>query len=212
MNRVRVKVCGITRREDAALAVSLGADALGFVFWPGSPRVVDPLVARDLHSGLPPLVSRVGVFVNASPDDVAEVVRVARLDVVQLHGDEAVEPYAQVGARIMKVAALESPADVDRVVAWPPHVTPLVDAVDHARRGGTGIRADWTYAAEVARARAAMLAGGLTAGNLAAAIEQVAPWGIDVSSGVEAAPGIKSPARLRAFFESLAAVSGGKRE
>ena len=206
--RVRVKVCGITRQVDAARAVALGADALGFVFWARSPRVIAPAAARVVHAGLPSLVNRVGVFVNTSPRDVAEVVRIAGLDVVQLHGDESVEDYAGVGARVMKVAALETAEDVERVLAWPETVTPVVDAVDRDRRGGTGRLADWALAARVAAARPLLLAGGLHAENVREAVAQVRPWGVDVSSGVEAAPGIKSPARLQAFFESLAGAQG----
>ncbi len=206
--RPRVKVCGITRPEDAALAVSLGADALGFIFWARSPRAIDPRAARAIHADLPPLVSRVGVFVNASPAEVADVVRVAGLDVAQLHGDEPVEAYAGIGARLVKVAALGRDADVDAVLAWPSHVTPLVDAIDRTRRGGTGRVADWTLAARVAAGRPMLLAGGLTAENIGQAVAMVRPWGLDVSSGVEDAPGIKSPVRLRAFFERLAMAAG----
>jgi phosphoribosylanthranilate isomerase len=202
--RPRVKVCGVTREADAVLAVSLGAAAVGFIFWPRSPRAITPATARAIHAHLPPFVSRVGVFVNASPAEVAEATRVAGLDVVQLHGDEPVEAYADAGARVMKVAALETTADVDRVLAWPSWVTPLVDAVDRARRGGTGRVADWTLAAQVATMRPTVLAGGLNAENIGEAVSRVRPWAVDVSSGVEDAPGIKSPARLRAFFASLA--------
>lgn len=205
--RVRVKICGLTRREDAKLAVDLGADALGFIFWPLSPRAIAPADARSVHAGLPALVSRVGVFVDASPDEVADVVRVASLDVVQLHGDEPAETYAGVGAKVMKVAALEHDADVDRVMVWPADVTPLVDAVDRERRGGTGRRADWTLAARLSAGRPIVLAGGLNADNVAEAVAEVAPWGIDVSSGVEDAPGVKSALRLRAFFASVADAS-----
>lgn len=206
--RPRVKVCGITRKQDAALAVSLGADALGFIFWERSPRAVGPRDAREIHVGLPALVSRVGVFVDASPAEVADVVRAAGLDVAQLHGDEPVESYGDVGARIMKVASLADDADVDRVAAWPVYVTPLVDAIDRERRGGTGRVADWTLAARLAARRPVVLAGGLTADNIGAALETVRPWGVDVSSGVEHAPGIKDPARLQAFFARLAAACG----
>jgi phosphoribosylanthranilate isomerase len=207
-SRPRVKVCGITRPADAALAVSLGADALGFIFWAKSPRAIDPGAAREIHADLPPLVSRVGVFVDASPVEVADAVRVAGLDVVQLHGDEPVDAYAGIGARIVKVAALERGTDVDDVIAWPLRVTPLVDAIDRSRRGGTGRVADWGLAARVAAVRPMLLAGGLTAENVGEAVTMVRPWGVDVSSGVEDAPGIKSPARLRAFFERLAMVAG----
>jgi phosphoribosylanthranilate isomerase len=206
MTPPRVKVCGITRREDAALAVALGADALGFIFWPRSPRAVAPAVARLIHAHLPPFVSRVGVFVNASPDEVAETTQVAGLDIVQLHGDEPVEAYARIGARVLKVAALETTADVEQVLAWPLSVTPLVDAIDRERRGGTGRVADWALAAHLAAHRPMVLAGGLHADNVGEAVSRVRPWAVDVSSGVEDAPGIKSPARLRAFFASLTAA------
>lgn len=204
MRRVRVKVCGITRQSDAALAVALGADALGFIFWPRSPRAITPATAREIHSLLPPLVTRVGVFVDASPDDVAAAVLEAGLDAVQLHGDESVEDYAGVGARVIRVASLTGDHSVAQAIAWPFAVTPLVDAVDHERRGGTGMVADWTRAARLATARPIILAGGLTAANVGAAIAAVHPWAVDVSSGVEDSPGLKSPTRLREFFNSLA--------
>lgn len=201
--RTRVKICGITRAEDAALAVALGADALGFVFWARSPRAIAPADARALHAGLPSFVSRVGVFVDASPADVADVVRLARLDVVQLHGDEPPSAYAASGARVMKVATLADPAAIDRVAAWPPEVMPLVDAIDPVQRGGTGKTADWTAAARLSARRSIVLAGGLTAGNVATAVAAVQPWAVDVSSGVEDAPGRKSAAKLREFFAAL---------
>lgn len=202
--RPRVKICGITRQSDAALAVSLGADAIGFIFWPRSPRAISAGDARRIHSTLPPFVTRVGVFVNATPDEVAAVVREAALDAVQLHGDEPIESYTDVGARLIKVATLASSEDIDRVVGWTQDVVPLVDAIDPERRGGTGLLADWSHAARLARARPIVLAGGLTAANVGAAIARVQPWGIDVSSGVEDAPGMKSPTRLRELFAALA--------
>lgn len=205
--QTRVKVCGVTREADAVLAVSLGAAAIGFIFWPRSPRAITPAAARSVHAQLPPFVSRVGVFVNASPAEVAEATRIAGLDVVQLHGDEPVEAYVDAGARVMKVATLETTADVERVLAWPSWVTPLVDAVDRERRGGTGRVADWALAAQVAAMRPTVLAGGLTAENVGEAVARVRPWAVDVSSGVEDAPGVKSPVRLRAFFASLAAAA-----
>lgn len=204
--RPRIKVCGLTRESDAALAVSLGADAIGFIFWPRSPRAISADAARSIHEALPSFVTRVGVFVNASPDEVAAIVRTAGLDVVQLHGDESVDAYRDVGARVMKVAALASSDDVMRVMAWPETVMPLVDAIDPERRGGTGMVADWSHAAALARARPIVLAGGLTAANVGSAIAAVRPWALDVSSGVEDAPGVKSPTRLREFFAACAAA------
>ncbi len=206
MTRPRVKICGLTRRADAELAVELGASALGFIFWPRSPRAISAGVALSIHAGLPPFVSRVGVFVNADPAEVAAVVREAALDVVQLHGDENPDDYVSTGARLVKVATLDDDESVAGVEAWPIDITPIVDASDRERRGGTGKVANWTRAARLARTRPLILAGGLDAGNLTTAIHTVRPWGIDVSSGVEDAPGIKSASRMRELFTSLSAM------
>jgi phosphoribosylanthranilate isomerase len=202
----RVKICGLTRTEDAELAIALGADALGFVFWPRSPRSVAPSDVRQIIARLPPLVTRVGVFVNASPEDVGRVVRETGIDVAQLHGDERPEAFAAVGARLMKVVTLETDASIETAVAWPPTVMPLVDARDDERKGGTGRVADWERAALLAARRPIVLAGGLTESTIRAAVRRVRPWAVDVSSGVEERPGLKSPARMRAFFAALALV------
>jgi len=201
----RVKICGLTRRQDAELAVELGAAAVGVVFWPSSPRVVTVDQAREVLRELPRHVTRVGVFVNASPSDVASVVASVELDGIQLQGDERVEDYASIPARILRAMPLERDEDVVAAASLPQHVTVLVDAADRAKRGGTGQRANWTHAATLAEQRPIMLAGGLTAESVAEAVRAVRPWAVDVSSGVEAEPGVKSADRLRAFF---AAVEG----
>jgi phosphoribosylanthranilate isomerase len=203
--RTRVKICGLTRREDAELAVELGADALGFVFWPASPRAISPEAVRAILDALPVLPVRVGVFVNQPPDDVARLADDAGLDVLQLHGDERVEHYEHLGRRLIKSVA---PADggAGGVVAVPPGVTALVDAADPERRGGTGRTADWTMAAGLAARRRVILAGGLTPDNVARAVREVRPWAVDVSSGIEVAPGVKSAERMRAFFAAVRGV------
>lgn len=208
MSRVRVKVCGLTRAEDVAAAVALGADALGFVLWPGSPRYVTLQAVCALADGVPAFVTRVGVFVDASPGEVARVVREASLDAVQLHGAEFAGDYGDVGARVIKAVSLDGSAAVDRAVGLPPGVTVLVDATAPVERGGTGRRADWTRAAMLARRRPIVLAGGLSAGTVAAAIREVRPVAVDVSSGVEEAPGRKDHERLRAFFAAVTAAAG----
>jgi phosphoribosylanthranilate isomerase len=200
MTRLLVKVCGITRREDAACAVDLGADAVGFVFWPSSPRLVGVKVAADVAADLDGRVLRVGVFVDATPELVSRLVRQVGLDAVQLHGDERVDDFRGVGARLVKAVTLGGPDDVALAAAMPRDVTLLVDAHDRARRGGTGQRADWARAAQLSANRAIWLAGGLTAGNVADAVRRVKPSGIDVSSGVESAPGVKDRSRLEAFI------------
>lgn len=205
--RTRVKICGITRPADAALAVSAGADAIGFVLWPASPRAVTTEQVASIATG--PLVARVGVFVNAAPAEVSQAVRDARLSAVQLHGDEEVDVYARVGTAVIKAIALTSEQDVARALALPAEVTLLIDCADRERRGGTGNVANWALARQVSKTRPVVLAGGLSAANVADAIREVQPWGIDVSSGVESAPGIKSADRMRELF---AAVNTAERE
>jgi phosphoribosylanthranilate isomerase len=200
--RTRVKICGITRAEDAGLAAAAGADAIGFVFWPKSPRAVSVSQAAAIWTA-GALVARVGVFVNETPARVREIVREARLTAVQLHGDEAVEAYASCGAPLIRAVSLSDAAAIEEATKLPSGVTLLVDARDDERRGGTGQRANWSLAAELASRRPIILAGGLTSENVAAAIQQVRPWAIDVSSGVESSPGIKSPARLTALFDAI---------
>lgn len=201
--RPRVKICGLTRWEDADLAVRLGADAVGFVLWSPSPRHIAAAEAAAIAARLPPFVTRVGVVVDMPPADVAAAVRAAGLDAVQLHGDEQVGAYEGVAGRIVKAVCLEGADDLERALAVPSGVTVLVDAVDRARRGGTGQRANWSYAAELAKFRPIILAGGLTAETVGEAIERVGPWAVDVSSGVEASPGIKSARRLEEFFRAI---------
>jgi phosphoribosylanthranilate isomerase len=210
MTRVRVKICGLTRLEDAELAVALGADAIGFILWPKSPRHVERAVAAAIARDLPPFVTRIGVFVNASPAEVETAVGVIGLDVAQLHGDEVAAEYDTTASRLMKVVTLESEPDVARALALPPAVTPLVDAADREKRGGTGTRANWELAARVARSRPVVLAGGLSPENIGDALRLVRPWGIDVSSGVEAAPGLKDAGKMRALFEAVRVAGKGE--
>jgi len=202
-HRPRVKICGLTRLEDVALAVELGADALGFICWPGSPRYVAPDTIRRMTEAVAPFVTRVGVFVNASVAHVEQILSAAGLDVAQLHGEEHVADYVRIGRRLLKLVHVDDDAGMAAAKALPADVTPIVDAVDQIRRGGTGTRADWSRAAVLARERRIVLAGGLTSENVAAAVRRVHPWAVDVSSGVEHQPGIKSATRLRAFFEAL---------
>jgi len=198
-----VKICGITRIDDARAAIDAGASALGFIFWEGSPRFVQPERAREIVSGLPPLVSTVGVFVNQSPEHVNEIADAVGLSTVQLHGDETPGQAAQIRRPVIKAVTRLDDAHID---LWPDRIILLVDAHDPVRRGGTGERADWARAAEVARRRRILLAGGLTPINVASAIREVRPFGIDVSSGVETAPGIKNPERLAALFAAVHAL------
>jgi phosphoribosylanthranilate isomerase len=198
-----VKICGITSRADAEAAVEAGAAALGFVFWPKSPRYVDPHRAREIVAALPAFVVPVGVFVNQPSAHVRGVAALVSLGAVQLHGDEDVLYATGLDQPVIKAISIDDGADPDRIDIWPRRTTLLLDVHDPVHRGGTGRTIDWAAAASVAARRRTMLAGGLTPDNVTAAVAQVRPFGIDVSSGVERAPGIKDPARLRALFEAL---------
>ena len=195
-----IKICGITRLPDALHAVRHGADALGFVFWRESPRYIDPADAAEIIAALPGNVMTVGVFVNESIDGIRDVVAKTGLSAVQLHGDEPVEYAAELRWPVLRAIAVD--ATDEACDAWPVHTTFLVDAVDRVQRGGTGRLVDWDRAAALARTRRIVLAGGLTEANVADAIVRVGPFGVDVSSGVEDAPGIKNPERVARFLES----------
>ena len=204
MTGARVKVCGITRREDALLAADLGASAVGFVFWPHSPRYVEPEAAAEIARALPADVAPVGVFVDPSVDDVRRIAARVGLAAVQLHGDEPATLCDGLPYRVLKavpVAGAATRAAAERV---PRRVTVLLDARDPVRRGGTGRTVDWGVAAEVAAGRRIFLAGGLDPGNVGEALRTVRPYGVDVSSGVETRPGRKDAGRLRVFFEEVA--------
>jgi phosphoribosylanthranilate isomerase len=194
-----VKICGITRLADAEAAIAAGASAIGFVFWPDSPRAIDPYRARDIVRHVPPFVTTVGVFVNQPAAQVNAIASLVGLGAVQLHGDEDLQFANGVKKPVLKAVGLTS----HRPMSWPRHVMLLVDAHDPVRRGGTGRAADWTFAASIARERPIVLAGGLTADNVAEAVGRVRPFGIDVSSGVESAPGVKDHDRLAALFSRL---------
>ena len=196
-----VKICGITTAEDACAAVECGASAVGFVFWPASPRYLEPDRARAIIATLPSSVAAVGVFVNQPARHVNGVAGLAHLAVVQLHGDETPAFAAEMSRPVIKAVSVDG--DAPAVAGWPESVMLLVDAKDPVRRGGTGIRADWLAAAAVARGRRILLAGGLTPENVAEAIAQVQPFGIDVSSGVERRPGVKDHGRLKALFDAM---------
>jgi phosphoribosylanthranilate isomerase len=193
-----LKICGITRLADARHAVSEGATALGFVFWPHSPRYVAPERAAEIIEECPSTVTTVGVFVNEPVESVRRIAAQARVTAVQLHGDE---PPAYAGALawpIFRAVTLETaPA---ACTAWAPETTLLLDASDPERRGGTGLTVDWPRAAALARQRRIVLAGGLTPANVGAAIATVQPYGVDVSSGVEQSPGVKDSTKVAQFL------------
>jgi phosphoribosylanthranilate isomerase len=199
-----LKVCGITRREDATHAVQHGATALGFVFWPRSPRNVRPDHAAEIIAGLPSNVTPVGVFVDEEIDTMREVIARTGIKVVQLHGDEPPVYAAALELPLLRAVTIDEAPDV--ADAWPADTTLLLDAIDPLLRGGTGQTIDWNRAAALARRTRVVLAGGLTALNVSEAIAAVRPFGVDVSSGVEAAPGIKDSAKVARFLERAQAA------
>ena len=204
MSGVKVKVCGITRWDDALLAADLGASAVGFVFWPRSPRYVEPAAAAAIALDLPADVAPVGVFVDPTVSEVQRIAARVGLAAVQLHGDEPATLCDGLPYRVLKAVPVAGPATHAAADRVPPRVTVLLDARDPVRKGGTGQVVDWTLAADVAARRRVFLAGGLRPQNVSDALRTVRPYGIDVSSGVEARPGLKDAGRLRHFFEEVA--------
>lgn len=192
-----LKICGITRVADAEVAIANGATALGFVFWAKSPRCVAPQQAAAIVAALPDGVEKVGVFVNESMAAVEQTASMVGLTMVQLHGDERADDAAGLSRPVVRAVTLEDESVCD---GWPAGTIFLLDAADRERRGGTGQRIDWTRAGAFAARRRVILAGGLTPENVGDAVAAVRPWGVDVSSGVEATPGAKDPGKVAAFL------------
>jgi phosphoribosylanthranilate isomerase len=201
-----VKICGITEPDAAAMAADLGATAIGLVFWPASPRFVDRTRARRILAALPPLVRAVGVFVDQVPE-ARSIAEDLGLSAVQFHGDEAPADYEGFPYPVIKAVAVRDAASKAAAAAVPARTTVLLDAHDPVKRGGTGVPIDWSVAAAIARDRRVILSGGLNADNVAAAIAAVRPYGIDVSSGVESAPGKKDRDKMRALFTAIDAAA-----
>ena len=194
---VHAKICGITNREDALCAVKCGADALGFIFYEKSPRYVAPEKAAEIICDLPPFVTPVGVFVNAP--HIAATVKLAGLRAIQLHGDEP--PEACLGHDVPVIRALHVGNEFDALAlrSYPVH-TFLLDTARAGSYGGTGETFDWAKAREAKNYGRIILSGGLNPDNVREAIEQVAPYAVDTSSGVEAEPGKKDHKKVRDFL------------
>jgi phosphoribosylanthranilate isomerase len=199
-----VKVCGVTTADDAAMAVALGADAIGVNLWPGSKRYVGPKAARVVTDAIPSGVLKVGVFVNARVAEVIALVEELGLDRAQLHGDEEVADFAAFDpARLIRAVRVRDAGSFEAADVWTPSLW-LYDAfVDGF--GGGGVRAPWKLIAQHAQ-RPFLLAGGLTSDNVAAGIRATRPDGVDVASGVERSPGVKDPAKVAAFIAAARAA------
>lgn len=201
--RTRVKICGITRPEDGVRAAALGADAVGLVFFPHSPRVVTVGQAREIAAALPPFVTRVGLFVDAAVAEVEAILEQLPLDLLQFHGEEPEAYCVQFGRPYLKAVRMHPQRDVVAYMNGYPSATGfLLDAFHPAVPGGSGERFDWSRV-PAERPAPIVLAGGLHPGNVADAVRQVRPFAVDVSSGVEAGKGIKDPAKMMEFIRGV---------
>lgn len=199
---VRVKICGLARAKDVLAVAECHPDAIGFVFWPGSKRAVRARDVAEWVVDLPTNILKVGVFVDATRSDIERTMAVAGLDIAQLHGNESPEEFVGFRGGLWRSVRLSSGSHVDPA-AW--HVDAyLIDTYSEEAPGGTGRVGDWVRAREfvVACSRPVWLAGGLTPNNVREAIRRVQPWGVDVSSGVEEAPGQKDLEKVKAFIEA----------
>jgi phosphoribosylanthranilate isomerase len=196
---VRVKICGITNSDDAHMAVEAGADALGFVFFDRSPRCVTPTQAAAIIETLPPFVQAVGLFVNADPVHVNATAEQCRLDLVQLHGDESPDYCSAISRRVLKAFRVKDPGSLSRMQEY--RVAGyLLDAWSPVAYGGTGHTFDWDLGWDGGGSGLPILAGGLTPDNIADAVMRVRPFAVDVSSGVESAPGHKDARAVLEFI------------
>jgi phosphoribosylanthranilate isomerase len=203
----KIKICGIKTIQDALAALEAGADLIGYNFYPESPRSIDIGICRDIMSVMRKYghITYVGVFVNASVAEILATVQTCGLNLAQLHGDESPEVVQALDGIGFK-AFRGVPGHLNGFIRDQPPAF-LVDASVKGIYGGTGVTADWTRAAEIAKQYPVLLAGGLTPENVADAVQQVRPWGVDVASGVESAPGMKDPGRMKAFVRAVRSVT-----
>jgi phosphoribosylanthranilate isomerase len=203
---IKIKICGITNAQDAEAAVTGGADALGFVFYPQSPRYLEAAVAKRIIAQLPPFVLSVGVFVNQDQETIRHVFDECGLSFAQLHGDETPMFCESLGRTVLRALRLRDRGSLLALAEYKGRMGVrgfVVDAFSSESYGGTGQTVDWALAREVAKAAPILLAGGLTPSNVQGAIRQVQPYGVDVSSGVEQSPGKKDHEKMRAFTQAV---------
>ncbi len=211
---MKIKICGITTVEDGVTAVSLNTDMLGFNFYPPSKRYITPSACAALIAEMEARGARatwVGVFVNSPVDEIRAIMEQCGLHLAQLHGDEPPSMLAELGAAAFRAIRPSSPSEAEAQIAALPHRPPpafLIDAYRPDEYGGSGTVGDWELAKTIAARAPILLAGGLTAENAATAVAQVHPWGVDVASGVESAPGIKDAAKMKAFIEAVRGAGG----
>lgn len=197
---VHVKICGITNIEDALAAVDYGADALGFVFFPGSPRYVSPATVREIISSLPPFITTIGVFANERQAKIREIMLSAGIDVLQLHGDEGPE-MSGAWHRIIRALRVKDFTDLKPLEEWSKASAFLLDTFSPDQFGGTGQIFNWDIAVEAKRFGKIILSGGLNPDNIGRAVARVAPYAVDVSSGIEEKKGKKDLKKMKLFIE-----------
>ena len=207
---VRIKICGITNHNDASIAVKLGVHGLGFIFAP-SPRMIAPETAREIIHIIPPFVQTVGVFVNEEPAIIKELMDFCGLDLIQLHGDESPEICEELMPRAIKAFRLKDESGLEPVRHYAGKVRAvLFDTYSKGKRGGTGETFDWDLAVKGKELGAPIiLAGGLTPSNIEEAISKVRPFAVDVNSGIEEHPGIKSPVLIKELMEKIRRMDMG---
>jgi phosphoribosylanthranilate isomerase len=202
----RIKICGTTNLDDALIAVEAGADALGFIFVPNTPRYLHPDEAAKIIEELPPFITTVGLFVNAEQKEIDTIANNCSLDAIQLHGEEPPELCVTLNRRVVKAFRVKDESSLSRLHDY--HVRAyLLDTYVKGTMGGTGKVFDWNLAVKAKQYGRIILAGGLNPDNIASAILQVRPYGVDVSSGVEVSPGRKDPAKIKAFIGAVRAAA-----
>ena len=204
MSGVRIKICGVTRAEDALAAVRLGADALGFNFWPGSRRHVSPAAARAIIARLPPFVTSVGVFVNQPEGEMRATAAESGIQVFQLHGDEPPELCSRLPLPVVKAIPVDQVRTLSKLLSY--EVSAFLLDTPSRGYGGSGEPFDWSLAEGVSEVAPVILAGGLTPENVAAAVRAVRPYAVDVASGVESSPGVKDVIRMSRFVTAVREV------
>ena len=204
---VKVKICGITNLADARAAIDIGADILGFNFYPQSPRYITPEDAAKIIGALPAFVDVAGVFVNATVDEINKAIGVCHLDWIQLHGDETpefCESFLTLNVKTMKALRVRDHSDIDKAEDYYTDAI-LLDAFDPARYGGTGITFDWNIVGHMGKR--VFLAGGINPDNAAKAVE-LGVYGIDICSGIESEPGIKDHEKMKQLFDNIQHLRG----
>ncbi|MHC4623520.1 MAG: phosphoribosylanthranilate isomerase [Planctomycetota bacterium] len=204
---VKVKICGITNYEDAQASIDLGADLLGFNFYPKSPRYIGPARAMKIINKLPGFIDIAGVFVNATLERIREAISMCQLNWVQLHGDESpefCESFRSLNVKTMKALRVKDQSDIEKAEDYFTDAI-LLDAFDPEKYGGTGLTFDWNIVGHIGKR--VFLAGGINPGNAARAIE-LGVYGIDICSGIEAAPGKKDHRKMKKLFENIRHLRG----